>query len=130
MKVLSQTLPSLQNEILEIEGVDNENEGREIEGLDSETERVDNEVLPPEQKGCHLFNPPTINYNDGRSNQQSMGWINLVGGHHAFHNVAKTYANIINAIATFVEPTPPTNIITNETFLTQYSIKQGLRVLG
>ena len=73
-----------------------------------------------------------------------MGWINLIGGHHAFHSIANIYDNIVNDIAnvfeptpqtniitndTFVEPTSPTNIITNETFLTQYSIQQGLRVL-
>ena len=110
--------------------MDNENEGREIEGLDSETEIVDNEVLPPEQKGYHLFNPTTIKYNGGRSNHQSMGWINLIYGHHAFHNIAKLYVKIINDVATFVEPTPPTNIITNETFLTNYIIKQGLKVSG
>ena len=30
----------------------------------------------------------------------------------------------------FFKPTPPTNIITNKTILTQYSIKQGLKVFG
>ena len=39
-----------QNEIMVIEGVDNENEGRYIEGVDSENEGVDNEVLPLDQK--------------------------------------------------------------------------------
>ena len=33
-------IDSLQNEITEIEGVDNEIEGREIEGVDSESEVV------------------------------------------------------------------------------------------
>ena len=59
-----------------------------------------------------------------------MGWINLIVGAHALHNFAKAYANITNDTTTFVEPNPPTNIITNESFLTQYSIKQGLKVFA
>ena len=56
-----------------------------------------------------------------------MVWSNLVVGYHALHNFAKTYVNIVNAIATFVEPTHPTKIITNETILNQYIIKQGIK---
>ena len=33
-------------------------------------------------------------------------------------------------ITYLVKPIPPTNIITNETILTQYSIKKGLKVFG
>ena len=39
-----------KNEILEMEGVDNETEVMYIEGMDSETEVVDNEVLPHDKK--------------------------------------------------------------------------------
>ena len=42
-----------------------------------------------------------------------MGWRNLIVGSHALHNVYKAYANAVNAIANFVEPTPAINIITN-----------------
>ena len=45
---------------------------------------------------------------------------------HALDNVTKYYVKVANAISSFVEPTPPTNIITNETILNQYSIKQKL----
>ena len=55
-----------------------------------------------------------------------MGWSNLIVGYHDLHNVSKAYVNVVNTIATFVEPTTPNNIITKETILTQYSIKQGL----
>ena len=58
-----------------------------------------------------------------------MGWRNLIFGSHALHNVAKVYVNVVNDIVTFVEPTPPTNIITNETILTRYIIKQGMKNL-
>ena len=64
---------------------------------------------------------PQINYNDGRSNGHSMGCNNLIVGSLALHNVEKIYANVVNYIAIFL-PTPQTNIITNETILTQYSI--------
>ena len=59
-----------------------------------------------------------------------MVWINLIVGYHALHSVSKLYVNIGNDISTFAGPTLPTNIITNETILTQYSIKQGLDVFG
>ena len=61
-----------------------------------------------------------------RDNQSSMIWTNLIVGDRANRNVAKAYVNAVNAIATFVCPTPSTNIITNYTILTQYSIKPGL----
>ena len=59
-----------------------------------------------------------------------MGWINLIFGVRALHNVDKYYANVINDIADFVEPTTTKDIITNETILTQYIIKQGLKGFG
>ena len=97
--------------------------------MDSENEGVDNEILPPEKKGYSLRNHPTKNYNYGRPNQRSMGWNDLVIGSHAPHSVVKAYVNVINDISNFVEPNPPTNIITNETILNEYSIKQGLNFL-
>ena len=57
-----------------------------------------------------------------------MGWINLLVGDLALQNVAKTYVNVFNSITTFVEPNPPTKIITNEVILTQYIIKKGIKV--
>ena len=51
-----------------------------------------------------------------------MGWNNLIVGSHDLHSVVKSYANVVNYIANFFEPTPPTNIITNDTILTQYSM--------
>ena len=59
-----------------------------------------------------------------------MVWKNLIVGFNELHSVAKAYVNIVNAIPTFVKPTPPTNIVTNETILTQYITKQGLKVFG
>ena len=59
-----------------------------------------------------------------------MGWINLIFGVRALHNVDKYYANVINDIADFVEPTTTKDIITNETILTQYIIKQVLEGFG
>ena len=59
-----------------------------------------------------------------------MGWNNLIVGSHEINSVAKAYLNVINAITSFVKPTPPTNIIANETILTQYSINEGLKVFG
>ena len=59
-----------------------------------------------------------------------MGWNNLIVGSNEIHNVAKVYVNVVNAITSFFKPTPPTKIITNETILNQYSIKQGLKVFG
>ena len=115
----------------------NETEEREIEegdseteGVESENEGVDNKVLPPERKGCILRNPPNINYSDKRSTRLSMGWNNIIVVSNEIHSVAKAYVNVINAITSFFKPTSPTNIITNKTILTQYSIKQGLKVFG
>ena len=104
--------------------------GYETEGVDSDNEGVDNKVLPPEIKGYSLRNPPNVNYSDKRATRLSMGWNNLIVGSNKLHNVAKAYVNVVNYINSSVKPTPPTNIITNKTILTQYSIKQGLRVLG
>ena len=55
---------------------------------------------------------------------------NLIFVSHDLQNVKKYYVNVVNAIANFVEPTPPTNIIKDETILTQYSIKQGFKGFG
>ena len=116
--------------------MDYETEGREIEGVESENEEVEknegveNKVLPLEIKIFCLWNTPTINYNEGIANQSFMVYSNLIVGSHALHSVAKAYVNVVNAISTFVESTPPTNIITNGTILTQYSIKQGIKVFG
>ena len=59
-----------------------------------------------------------------------MGWNNLIVGSNELHSVAKNYVNVANAIATFVKPNPPNNTITNETILTQYIIKKGLKDFG
>ena len=87
--------------------------------MEAENEVVKNEVLHPERKVYRLQNPPTINYNYSRSNLCPVGWRNLVVGYHALHSVEKYHVNVVNYIATFVEPTPLTNIITNKTILTQ-----------
>ena len=59
-----------------------------------------------------------------------MGWNNLIVGSNEIHSVAKSYINVVNAIASFIKPIPTTNIINNETILTRYSITQGLNVFG
>ena len=95
--------------------------------MDAENEGVENyggvtmnsEALPPDWKVYNLCNPPTINYNDKRSNQRTMVCSNPIIGTRDLHNVSMAYVNDVNAINTFVEPTPPTNIITNYTILTQ-----------
>ena len=109
----------------EIEGVDSE-----TEGMDSDNEVVYNEVLTTEIKECILRNPPNVNYSNKISTRRSMGWINLIVGSNELHSVAKAYVNIVNNIATFVKPNPPNNTITNETILTQYIIKKGLKDFG
>ena len=113
-----------ETEERELEGVD-----YETEGVDSDNEGVDNKVIPPERKGYILRNTHNVNYSDKRATRLSMGWNNLIIGSNEIHSVAKAYVNIVNAITSFAKPTPPTKIITNETILTQYSIKQGLKVL-
>ena len=57
-----------------------------------------------------------------------MEWRNLIVGARSLHNITGAYVNVVNSITTFVEPTTPTNIITHENILTQYSIKQGLQI--
>ena len=47
---------------------------------------------------------------------------------HTLHSVVNAYANVVNTILTFVDTTPTTNIITNETILAQYNIIQLLKV--
>ena len=84
---------------------------------------MDNKFLAPERNGYSLRNLPNVNYSDKRATRLSMGWNNLVVGSNEIHSVAKSYINVVNAITSFVKPTPPTNIITNETILTQYIIK-------
>ena len=56
-----------------------------------------------------------------------MIWNNIIVGSNELHSVAKAYINVVNAIYYFVKLTPPTNIITNETILTQYSTNKGLK---
>ena len=51
-----------------------------------------------------------------------MGWNNLIVGSHDLQSVVKSYVKVVNDIAAFVEPTPSTNIITNENILNQYII--------
>ena len=58
-----------------------------------------------------------------------MGWNNLIVGSNELHSVSKSCVNVVNYIANFVKPTPPTKIITNEIILIQYSINQWLGVL-
>ena len=100
----------------------------ENEWVELENEGVDNAFLSSEQEWYCLRNPTTIKYNNGRACWRFMGSRNLIIGSHALHNVTKAYVNVINFIATFDEPNPPTNITTNDTFLTKYRIKQGLKV--
>ena len=113
----------------------NETKEREIEGVESETEGVDSynegldkEVLLPKRKGYNLSKTPNVNYSDKRATWISLGWNNLIVGSNELHSVAKYYINVVNSITYFVKPAPPTNIITNETIWTQYSIKQGNKV--
>ena len=136
---LLQTLNTPPNKVLEIEevyGVENETEEREIEGVDSENEGMeldnyllDNKVLPPEQKCYCLRKPINVNYSYKRSTLRSMGWNNLIIGSNELHSIAKSYVNVVNNIATFVEPNTPTNIIKNDMILKQYSIKRHSRYL-
>ena len=53
------------------------------------------------------------------------GWNNLIVGSNELHIVAKAYINVVNAITSFVQTTPPTKNI-----MTQYRIKHGLKVFG
>ena len=55
--------------------------------------------------------------------------INVIVGSYILHNITKAYVNVVNDIDIFVERIPPTNTITNETILTQYSIIQGMKFL-
>ena len=96
------------------EGVDSENEG-----VESDSEGVENEVLTSDRKGYSLKNHHNGNYSDKRDTRRSMECNNLIVGSNELHSVTKAYVNIVNAIDTFFKPTPPTNIITNETILTQ-----------
>ena len=114
-----------ETEEIKIEGVE-----FDTEGMDSENEGVDKKVLPPDQKVYILRNPTNVSYSDKRATQRSMGWKILIVGSNELHSVAKSYVNIVNDIANFFKPTPPTNIITNETILTQYSINQVINFLG
>ena len=107
-----------------------ETEERVTEGVESDNEGVDNEVLPSDRKGYILKNNNNVNYSDKRGTQRSMECNNITVGSNELKSVAKAYVNIVNAIDTFFKPTPPTNIITNETILTQYSIKKGLNVFS
>ena len=86
--------------------------------------------LPHEIKVYSLRNPPNVNYSNRRAAWRSMVRNSLIVGSTELHSVAKAYANVVNAISNFVKPTPPTNIITNETILMQYNINQVLKVFG
>ena len=59
-----------------------------------------------------------------------MVWNNFIVGSNKLQSVAKAYVNIVNYIAILVKPTPPTIIITSDTVLMQYIIKQGLKIFG
>ena len=96
--------------------------------MESYNEVVDREVPPLQRKGYSLRNPPNVNYINIRATRISMGWNNLIVGSNEIHSFAKSYINVINDITTFVKPTRPTTSITNKTILTQYSIKQGLKI--
>ena len=102
----------------------------ETEGVDSENEGVDNKVLPYYRKGYSLRKHPDVNYSDTRATRRSMGRNNLIIGSNELHGVVKAYVNVVNYIDTFVKPTPPTNIITKKTILTQYRIMQGIKVFS
>ena len=112
-------------EEMEIEGVESE-----MEGVDSDNKGVDNNVLSPERKGYSLRHRPNVIYSDKIFTRLSMGWNNPIIGSNELHSVEKSYINVVNAIISFVKPTPPTNIITNKTILNQYSIKKGLKIFG
>ena len=102
----------------------------ETEEVESENEGVDNGAILPKITGYILRNPPNVNYSEKRSTRRSMGWKNLIVGSNELQSVAKAYVNVVNYIASFVKPTPPTNIIDNKNILTQHSIKQVLKVFG
>ena len=104
--------------------------GSETEVMDSENEVVDHKFLPTDQKWYSLRNPPNVNHSDIRSTRRSMEWNNLIVGSNELYSVSKSYSTIVNDIDNFVKPTPPTNIITNETIIIQYIIKQVLKVFG
>ena len=42
-----------------------------------------------------------------------MGRSNLIVGTCSLHNVVMAYGNVVNTTTNFVEPTQPTNMITN-----------------
>ena len=102
----------------------------ETEGVESDNEGAGEKFLPPERKGYTLRNPLNVNYSDNRATWISMGWNSQMFGSNEIHSVSKAYVNVVNAITSFVKPMPTTNIITNETIQTQYSINQGLKVFG
>ena len=95
----------------------------DTEVIESENEGVENEVLHPERKRYFLRNLPSVNCSDKLSTWHYMGSKNLIDGFNKLHNDEKSYINVVNAITSSVKPTPPTNIVTNETILTQYIIK-------
>ena len=57
-----------------------------------------------------------------------MEWNNIIVGSNELHSFAKAYINVVNSITYFAKPTPPINIITNDTTPNQYSINKGLKV--
>ena len=59
-----------------------------------------------------------------------MGWKNIMVGSHDLHSVAKAYVKVVTDISKLFEPTPPTNIITNETiYCTMSSMKSATRLI-
>ena len=90
----------------------------ETEVVDSGNEGVDKKFLPPERNFYILRTPPNVNYSEKRATQISMGWNNLIVGSNEIQSDAKSYINVVNDITYFFKPTPPTNIITNNTILT------------
>ena len=59
-----------------------------------------------------------------------MGRNIFIVGYNELRSVVKHYVNAVNAISTLFKTAPPTNIITNNNTLTQYRIKQGIKVFG
>ena len=87
--------------------------------MKSYNEGVDNEALPHERKGYRVRNPTNVKYSEKRATRSFMGRNNIIFGYNELHSVTKSYANVVDAIAYFFKLTPKTNIITNDTILTQ-----------
>ena len=97
--------------------------------MDSDNEGVENIVIPTDIKWYRLRNPPNVNCNNKRATGRSIVWNNLIVGSNELQSVAKSYVNVVNAMTTFVKPTPPTNIINNDTILENASSRRESRYL-